>query len=226
VKEELGLPTRATLTAELHSLLVYEPGQFFLPHQDSEKDDAMVGSLVVSLPSAHTGGELVIDHAGQSNAYRASKEELTFVAFYADCPHQVTPVRSVKYTSLVPFRASSAPPPWARIRRSPGWRRWIARSSGWKGLKELGSSSSPTSAGAAWTAQPLVLNSDAAGFVSTGETGGATPSSLSADGSSFSVTTSSGDQPSAPSGFYGGSPYGDGSPYGGGSPPVVVLIYG
>jgi hypothetical protein len=79
---------------------------------------------------------------------------------------------------------------------------------------------------AAWTAQPLVLNSGAAGFVSTGETGGATPSSLSADGSSFSVTTSSGDQPSAPSGFYGGSPYGDGSPYGGGSPPVVVLIYG
>jgi hypothetical protein len=54
----------------------------------------MVGTLVVSLPSAHTGGELVIDHAGQNTAYRASKEELTFVAFYADCRHQVTPVRS------------------------------------------------------------------------------------------------------------------------------------
>jgi predicted 2-oxoglutarate/Fe(II)-dependent dioxygenase YbiX len=75
-------------------MLVYGKGQLFLPHQDSEKDDAMVDTLVVSLPSAHTGGELVIDHAGQSNAYRASKEELTFVAFYADCRHQVTPVRS------------------------------------------------------------------------------------------------------------------------------------
>lgn len=42
----------------------------------------MVGTLVVSLPSAHTGGELVVDHAGESKAYRASKEELTFVAFY------------------------------------------------------------------------------------------------------------------------------------------------
>src|SRR5215470_19436777 len=75
-------------------MLVYGKGQFFLPHQDSEKDDAMVGTLVLSLPSAHTGGELVIDHAGESTAYRASKEELTFVAFYADCRHQVTPVRS------------------------------------------------------------------------------------------------------------------------------------
>lgn len=75
-------------------MLVYGKGQFFRPHQDSEKGDVTVGTLVVSLPSARTGGELVIDHAGESIAYRASKEELTFVAFYGDCRHQVTPVRS------------------------------------------------------------------------------------------------------------------------------------
>ncbi len=79
----------------------------------------------------------------------------------------------------------------------------------------------------AWTVQPLELNSEAAGFVSTGGTGGATPSSLAADGSSFSVTASSGDQSSVPSGAYGGgSPFGDGSPTGDGSGPVVVWIYG
>jgi hypothetical protein len=93
-RDELGLPQTSRLRAEPHSMLVYGKGQFFLPHQDSEKDDAMVGTLVVSLPSAHTGGELIIDHAGESTTYRASKEELTFVAFYADCRHQVTPVRS------------------------------------------------------------------------------------------------------------------------------------
>ncbi|MGH3459752.1 2OG-Fe(II) oxygenase [Aeromicrobium sp.] len=93
-RDELGLPQTSRLRAEPHSMLVYGKGQFFLPHQDSEKDDAMVGTLVASLPSAHTGGELVIDHAGESTTYRASKEELTFVAFYADCRHQVTPVRS------------------------------------------------------------------------------------------------------------------------------------
>jgi hypothetical protein len=94
VRDELGLPTTTKLRAELHAMLVYGKGQFFLPHQDSEKDDAMVGTLVVSLPSAHTGGELVVEHGGESVTYRTSKEELSFVAFYADCRHQVKPVKS------------------------------------------------------------------------------------------------------------------------------------
>ncbi|MFI8089061.1 2OG-Fe(II) oxygenase [Streptomyces sp. NPDC086080] len=93
-RDELGLPASTRLRAEPHALLVYGKGQFFLPHQDSEKDDAMVGTLVLSLPSAHTGGELVIGHAGQSRTYRASRTELSLVAFYADCPHEVTPVRT------------------------------------------------------------------------------------------------------------------------------------
>jgi hypothetical protein len=93
-RDELGLPRTSRLRAEPHAMLVYGKGQFFLPHQDSEKHDAMVGTLVVSLPSAHTGGELVIDHAGDARTYRASKEDLTLVAFYADCRHEVTPVRS------------------------------------------------------------------------------------------------------------------------------------
>src|SRR6266702_1464222 len=80
--------------AVLHAMLVYGKGQFFLPHQDSEKDDAMVGTLLVSLPSAHTGGELVVEHGGESVTYRTSKEELSFVAFYADCRHEVKPVKS------------------------------------------------------------------------------------------------------------------------------------
>ena len=94
VRDELGLPPPTKLRAGLHAMLVYGKGQFFLPHQDSEKDDAMVGTLVVSLPSAHTGGELVVEHGGQSVTYRAPKEELSFVAFYADCRHEVKPVKS------------------------------------------------------------------------------------------------------------------------------------
>ena len=94
VRDELGLPPTTKLRARLHAMLVYGKGQFFLPHQDSEKDDAMVGTLVVSLPSAHTGGELVVEHGGQSVTYRVPREELSFVAFYADCRHEVKPVRS------------------------------------------------------------------------------------------------------------------------------------
>lgn len=43
---KLGLGPDRQLRAELHNLLVYAPGQFFLPHQDSEKSDDMLGTLV------------------------------------------------------------------------------------------------------------------------------------------------------------------------------------
>ncbi|MBU1800870.1 2OG-Fe(II) oxygenase [Nocardioides sp.] len=94
VRDELGLPPGSNLRAELHSLLVYGKGQFFLPHQDSEKHDDMVATLVVSLPSIHSGGELVVDDAGTERAFRASRDDLVLVAFYADRRHEVRPVRS------------------------------------------------------------------------------------------------------------------------------------
>src|SRR5580693_1525022 len=94
VKEELGLPSGAELTADLHSLLVYEPNQFFLAHQDSEKADAMVGTLVVTLPSAYTGGDLMVGHNEEWKAYQGSKTELSLLAFYADCQHEVLRVKS------------------------------------------------------------------------------------------------------------------------------------
>ena len=94
MKDELGLPHRAELTADLHSFLVYEPGQFFLPHQDSEKDDSMIGTLVVTLPSSYTGGELIVERGEELKAYRGSRAALSLVAFYADCRHEVLPVKS------------------------------------------------------------------------------------------------------------------------------------
>ena len=94
VKEELGLPNAAELTADLHSLLVYEPNQHFLAHQDSEKDDSMVGTLVVTLPSSYAGGELMVGHNEEWKAYRGSKTALSLVAFYADCRHEVLRVKS------------------------------------------------------------------------------------------------------------------------------------
>ncbi|HJY55151.1 MAG TPA: 2OG-Fe(II) oxygenase [Streptosporangiaceae bacterium] len=94
VKEELGLPNAAELTADLHSLLVYETNQHFLAHQDSEKDDSMVGTLVVTLPSSYAGGDLMVGHNEEWKAYRGSKTALSLVAFYADCRHEVLKVES------------------------------------------------------------------------------------------------------------------------------------
>ncbi len=125
-RDALGLPSSTRLRAEPHAMLVYGKGQFFLPHQDSEKDDAMVGTLVLSLPSAHTGGELVIEHAGHQCAYRASKTDLTLVAFYADCRHQVTPVRTGYRVTLTfnllaePGTSAEASGPLAELTHSLG----------------------------------------------------------------------------------------------------------
>lgn len=91
---DLGLAPGQHLTAQLHGLLVYGPGQFFKPHQDSEKSDAMVGTLVVTLPSTFSGGAIVVEHQGERVAYRATKQPLSFIAFYADCRHEVRPVRT------------------------------------------------------------------------------------------------------------------------------------
>lgn len=44
LRGDLGLPDGSRLTAELHSVLVYTPGQFFVPHQDTEKSDHMIGA--------------------------------------------------------------------------------------------------------------------------------------------------------------------------------------
>jgi hypothetical protein len=93
IRRELGLPEGCCLEACLHNLLVYAPGQFFIPHQDSEKMDGMVGSLIVTLPSQFTGGALVIEHHDGKKVIGGSAQKLTFAAFYADCHHEVRPVK-------------------------------------------------------------------------------------------------------------------------------------
>jgi len=97
VQHELGLEDRK-LTAHLYKLLVYEKGGFFLPHRDGEKLDRMVATLVIVLPSVCDGGELIVSHDGWQYEIQftgsTSGYELSYAAFYADCQHEVRPLRS------------------------------------------------------------------------------------------------------------------------------------
>jgi hypothetical protein len=70
MREELQLPEASELKVELDKLLIYERGQFFLPHQDSEKCDGMIGSLVVVLPSDYDGGDVVVEHQSERVEFR------------------------------------------------------------------------------------------------------------------------------------------------------------
>ena len=92
------------VSAELYKLLVYDAGGFFLAHRDTEKADGMFGTLVITLPSAHQGGELVIRHAGRKITVDLSGgevSEVSFAAFYADCEHEVRPIREGNRVCLV-----------------------------------------------------------------------------------------------------------------------------
>ena len=60
-----GLGVGAGWCAELYKLLVYDEGSFFVDHRDTEKSPGMFATLIVALPSLHTGGELVIRHRGR-----------------------------------------------------------------------------------------------------------------------------------------------------------------
>ena len=99
----LGCPPDR-LDAQLHKLLIYEPGGFFAAHRDTEKADGMIATLSISLPIAGAGGELVVRHGDRERVVdmtAGEPSELAFAAFYADCSHEVRPVTEGHRLSLV-----------------------------------------------------------------------------------------------------------------------------
>ena len=97
---ELGLTCgRANVRAEPYKLLVYEEGAFFKPHQDSEKTPGMFGTMVVSLPSQHEGGNVILTHNKSVKVYDSSQNSnlvagTSFGAWYSNVYHEVKAVTS------------------------------------------------------------------------------------------------------------------------------------
>ncbi len=103
VSKGLGLG-EGDLDAEMYKLLIYEKGGFFAAHRDTEKVPGMIATLTLSLPTSGEGGEVVIRHGGHETVYNMSTQEpseLSYVAFYADCLHEVRPVTKGHRISLV-----------------------------------------------------------------------------------------------------------------------------
>ena len=49
----------------------------------------MFGTLVVSLPSAHQGGDLVLKHCGEKKVFKTSEWAQSFACWYSDVSHEV-----------------------------------------------------------------------------------------------------------------------------------------
>lgn len=98
VHKELALTCGAQdVSAQLYKLLLYEPGAFFKPHQDTEKVPGMFGTLVVSLPSLHQGGGLVLCHNEETIGFKTSNFSefgSSYAAWYSNVTHEVKPVVS------------------------------------------------------------------------------------------------------------------------------------
>lgn len=96
VAGELGIEGK--VSASPYKLLIYEKDGHFKPHRDTEKLEAMFGTLIIALPSAHEGGRLLVRHGGREIAVDFSEPEhwrdFQFAALFADCEHEVEPVRS------------------------------------------------------------------------------------------------------------------------------------
>jgi hypothetical protein len=96
VRADLGITGK--ISAHPYKLLLYGEGGHFKAHRDTEKLDAMFGTLIVALPSAHEGGRLFIRHDGREIEVDFSRPEhrhgFQHAAFFADCEHEVEPVRS------------------------------------------------------------------------------------------------------------------------------------
>jgi predicted 2-oxoglutarate/Fe(II)-dependent dioxygenase YbiX len=99
-----GLGVIEPVAADFYKLLIYDSGSFFVDHRDTEKVPGMFATLVIVLPSAHSGGELVVRHLGREVTLDLRPDdpaELGFAAFYADCVHEVRPVVSGYRLTLV-----------------------------------------------------------------------------------------------------------------------------
>ncbi|OJJ42556.1 hypothetical protein ASPZODRAFT_76473 [Penicilliopsis zonata CBS 506.65] len=86
------------LTAELYKLNAYSgPSGLFRKHVDTPRSKHQIGSLVVCLPSAFQGGDLVVQHNGQTVVFdwsMRSSNTIQWAAFYSDCEHEIKQITS------------------------------------------------------------------------------------------------------------------------------------
>lgn len=108
----------AALEMELCKPNTYGVGGFFKAHQDTPRSEDLLGSLVIVLPTPHTGGELLLRHNEESwkvdfgslTSDAAGNPKIGFVAFYSDVEHEVLPVTSgCRITLTYNLKWSSSP---------------------------------------------------------------------------------------------------------------------
>jgi hypothetical protein len=96
-----GHDSNRPIEAELYKLNVYGEGAFFKSHKDTPRSSTMFASLVAVFPTRHEGGALKLRHGGNEWTFDSAAIAIqnpdpliSYIAFYSDVEHEVTPVTS------------------------------------------------------------------------------------------------------------------------------------
>jgi len=117
---EAALSPRRHLDATLIDVLLYPTGGLFERHKDTPRAERLLGTLIVGLPVAHTGGAFhvmdgretrVIDWSGKPDA-----RTLDWIALFGDVDHEIKRVESGARVTLVYALSLSDRP-----RADPAW---------------------------------------------------------------------------------------------------------
>ncbi|KNZ49247.1 uncharacterized protein VP01_5129g1, partial [Puccinia sorghi] len=98
VGKKLGVDV--PIRMKLDKMVIYEKGAIPKPHTDGrdirtiEKTRGMFGTLMISLPSAHTGGQVLVKYDDESMVLGETDNSMSFACWYSDVTHQFLPVQS------------------------------------------------------------------------------------------------------------------------------------
>jgi hypothetical protein len=81
-----------------YKLVIYQEDGHFDEHCDTVRGEGHIGTLVLTLNSEYTGGELEITHGNKTVSVTGP---YSWVAMYGDCLHKVNPVTSGTRVSLI-----------------------------------------------------------------------------------------------------------------------------
>ena len=100
---EASLSPGAHLSASLTDVIVYPKGGKFARHRDTPRSRNLIGTLVVGLPIAHTGGAFVIDDGRAEQRFDWGKPAATlpWVALFSDVDHWIEQVKTGARVTLV-----------------------------------------------------------------------------------------------------------------------------
>lgn len=109
---ERALAVDCRLTAELLDVLIYRAGGHFAPHKDTPRTGDQLGTLIVELPMAHRGGELVVTDGDTSESFVWGDPEpaiVRWVALFGDVDHSIQRVTSgTRLTAVYTLRYRTA----------------------------------------------------------------------------------------------------------------------